>query len=77
MNRIWEDFISGSPGMRRGCVRFRYFKPVIGTPAGATITPASLFGANDATRPEFMVLSVKGLSRDFSRRSCEGETRYV
>lgn len=46
--------------------RFRYFKPMIGTPAGATTTRASLFGANDATRPEFMVLRVKGLPRFLS-----------
>jgi len=32
-------------------------------PAGATITSASLFSANDATRPGFMVLRVKGPSR--------------
>lgn len=59
------------PGMwctpYHGCIGdgCRYFGrgTAIGTPAGATITSASLFGANDATRPGFMVLRVKGLSR--------------
>lgn len=49
--------------------------PAIGTPAGATITSASLFGANDATRPGFMVLRVKGPSRfhaAFCRGTCRG-----
>lgn len=74
------------PGMWRtpyhGCIGdgCRYFGrgTAIGTPAGATITSASLFGANDATRPGFMVLRAKGLSRfhaGFFRRANAGPSR--
>ncbi|KOX67219.1 hypothetical protein WN51_09624 [Melipona quadrifasciata] len=41
-------------------------KPASGTPAGATITSASLFGANDAASVEFMVLRLNG-HVDFAR----------
>lgn len=45
-----------------------------GTPAGATITSSSLFGANDAARAGFMVLRVKGRA-DFARETCGRDTR--
>lgn len=43
------------------------------TPAGATTTSPSLFGANDAARAGFMVLRVKGLADlapDHGRETC-------
>lgn len=42
--------------------------PTSGSPAGATITSASLFGVNDATSAEFMVLRLKGRT-NFTRDS--------
>jgi len=68
--RDQEGLISGSPRTRciSGAVAsvagVRYFGgAAIGKPPAGAITSASLFGANDATRPGFMVLRVKGPSR--------------
>lgn len=67
--------IFGSPGMwrtpwfhRRRVSLFRMVDPTSGSPAGATITSASLFGVNDATSAEFMVLRLKGRT-NFTRDS--------